>query len=308
MSLLQETLPIFSEHETAMSSTDRTSIGDRMKEYESASTSRRAFKGQPLIARLDGKSFHTYTRGLQRPYDKRLSGLMVSVTRGLVDNFQPRVAYVQSDEITLVWYQAAHETTEYPFDGRFQKMESLLAAYATGHFNAAVTAFIPEREGFKPALFDCRAFVVPTVVEAANCVLWRQMDCTKNAISMAAQSMFSHKSLQGLHGHEMQEKMWKEKGINFNDYPPFFKRGTFLRRVKRLKVLTAEELACIPQVHHPMGPVVRTTIEELDIWLAKEADQVKVLLDGAEPVGTRTYLGSPGASLPPGCEVLPAEG
>ena len=87
-----------------MSSTDKTSLGDRMKSYESLSTSRKAFKGQPLVVRLDGKSFHTFTKGLARPFDQRLSSLMVETTKALVDRFQAKVGYTQSDEITLVWH------------------------------------------------------------------------------------------------------------------------------------------------------------------------------------------------------------
>lgn len=262
--------------------TDKTTLGDRMKEYEAPSTSRKAFKGQPLVVRLDGKSFHTFTRGLQRPFDKRLSDLMLDTTIALVDRFQAKVGYTQSDEITLVWYIQPHETAEYPFDGRFQKLESLTAAYATAYFNRYLGEAIPEKIGMMP-IFDARAFVVPNIKEAYHAVLWRQQDATKNAISMAAQSMFSHKSLQGLHGPEMQEKMWKEKGVNFNDYPAFFKRGMFAKRTKIEKLLSEEELSKIPEQHRPDGPVVRTVVSEMDVWLSKEEDPIEVLFGDKMP-------------------------
>ena len=259
-----------------MTSTDKTTLGDRMKAYEGPSTQRRAFKGQPLIVRLDGKSFHSWTRGLDRPYDQRLSDLMVKVSVALVERFQPRVAYTQSDEITLAWHIEPHETADFPFDGRFQKLESLTAAHATAVFNSLVPTYLPEKTGTL-ALFDSRAFVVPNLKEAYHAFLWRQQDAVKNAISMAAHTYFSHKSLQGMHGPEMQDRLFKEKGINFNDYPAFFKRGTFVKRHKVLKELSPAEIEAIPAEHRPTGPVVRTVVSQFDCWLAREEDPMLVL-------------------------------
>jgi tRNA(His) 5'-end guanylyltransferase len=254
-------------------------LGDRMKSYEAVTTSRKAFKGQPLIVRLDGKSFHTFTKGLKRPYDTRLSALMVETMKALVDRMGSIVGYTQSDEITLVFYEDSFSSADYPFNGRIQKMESLCASYATAYFNKQLEFHLPEKADQLP-IFDARAFVVPNLVEAYNCVLWRQQDATKNAISMAAQSMFSHKELQHKSGPEMQEMLFKV-GINFNDYPYFFKRGTFARRVREERMLTEDQLAKIPEKHRPTGPVERSFIDQLDIWLSKQPDGVAALFKGA---------------------------
>lgn len=253
-----------------------------MKAYEQPSIGRKAFKGQPLIARLDGKSFHTFCKGLKRPFDVRLSGLMRDTMLALVDRFQCKVGYTQSDEITLCWHYTPDSTSEFPFDGRFQKLDSLLAAYATAYFNSRLAAAIPEKKDLLPT-FDCRSFVVPTLMEAYHAFLWRQQDATKNAISMAAQSMFSHKSLQGLHGPEMQEKMWAEKGVNFNDYPTFFKRGVFGRRTKVERALTDEERAKIPAHMEVPALVTRTVLDAFDCWLAREELPLEVLFAGGSP-------------------------
>ncbi len=266
-----------------MSQSDKTTLGDRMKSYEQPSTSRKAFKGQHIIARLDGKSFHTFCKGLKRPYDERLSSLMQTVMKELVDRYNAIVGYTQSDEITLAWYVAPDAPQDYPFDGRFQKFESLLAAYATAVFNKHLAEAIPEKANELP-IFDCRAFVVPNRQEAYHAFLWRQQDATKNAISMAAQSMFSHKSLQGLHGPEMQEKMWAEKGVNFNDYPAFFKRGVFARRAKVRRQMTDMEFERIPEHYRPAdGMIDRTEVAIFDCWLSREEDPVPVLFDGRAP-------------------------
>jgi len=264
-----------------MTSTDKTSLGDRMKGYEAPSTTRKAFKGQPLIVRLDGKSFHTYTKGLSRPYDERLSWCMEHTMLSLVDRFQARVGYTQSDEITLAWYHAPHETPEYPFDGRFQKLESLLAAYCSVKFNHFTGLRLAGHSG--EPIFDARAFVVPNIKEAYHAFLRRQQDATKNAISMAAHTYFSHKSLQGQDGPTMQERLFSEKGINFNDYPAFFKRGVFGKRHKVLRELSPAELARIPEAHRPTEPVERTVVTSFDCWLSKQEDPVNVLFGEGIP-------------------------
>ncbi len=249
-------------------------LGDRLKGYEAVTTSRKAFRGQPFVIRLDGKSFSTYTRGLQRPYDKRLSDLMVEVTIDLVEEFGALAGYTQSDEITLGFYLPADSQSQYVFDGKFQKLESLTAAFATAEFIDQRKRFLP---GWKPQilpLFDSRAFVVPNLQELYHAFLWRQQDATKNAISMAASAYFSHSKLHGKTGEEKQEMLFQGPGINFNDYPSFFKRGTFVQRVKKMIELTPEQLQNIPVQHRPTGPVERTSVEPMDIWLSKEEDPV----------------------------------
>lgn len=260
-----------------MTDTRHDDLGDRMKAYEQPSTSRKAFKGQPIVARLDGKSFHTFTKGLGRPYDDRLSGLMVSTTVALVDRFQADVGYTQSDEITLIWHSNPEDKGELNFDGRFQKIESLSAAYATAFFNKQLPEYLPEKADQLP-IFDCRAYVVPNLQEAYHALLWRQQDATKNAISMAAQSFYSQKELNGKNSSELQEMIF-QKGQNFNDYPFFFKRGTFVRRVKTLRELTREEMAKIPPQHRAQasGMVERSRVQAEDIYL-KEIDNPVDLL------------------------------
>jgi tRNA(His) guanylyltransferase len=260
-----------------MSDTRNDDLGDRMKSYEQPSTGRKAFKGQPIVARLDGKSFHTFTKGLGRPYDDRLSELMVATTMALVDRYQADVGYTQSDEITLIWSSNPEDKGELNFDGRFQKIESLSAAYATAFFNSKLPEYLPEKVGQLP-IFDCRAYVVPNLQEAYHALLWRQQDATKNAISMAAQSFYKQSELNGKNSTELQEMIF-QKGKNFNDYPFFFKRGTFVRRKKEIRELSEEQLANIPEQHREQAgrAVERSRIVSEDIWLKQQMDPVDFL-------------------------------
>jgi tRNA(His) 5'-end guanylyltransferase len=267
-------------------------LGTRLKGYEAVSTGGKAFKGQPLVARLDGRGFHTFCKGLKKPFDDRLSRLMIRCMRSLVDRFGANVGYTQSDEISLAWFADSTSTTEYVFDGRFQKLNSLLAAYCTAVFNRDLQTFLPEK-GAELPIFDCRSFVVPNLLEAYHSILWRQQDATKNAISMAAQSMFSHKSLQGLKGWQMQEKMWAEKGVNFNTYPAHFRRGTFARRVKVVKPLDPATIAKLEALGRPLPNQVtgveRSEIQTSNAWLQRLDDPVSYLFkDGQEVYRTAT--------------------
>ena len=239
-------------------------LGDRMKMYEQAEAGRTAMKGLPLLARLDGRAFHTYTRGLKRPYDERLTRCMVDTMKYLVDKFHVVIGYVQSDEITLLWDVQSWEDGEYMFSGKFQKLTSVLAATASAYFARRSMELLPEKNDELPT-FDCRVWQVPNRQEAANAFYWRELDATKNAISMAAHAYFSHKILQGMSGSEKQELLWSKEGINFNDYPAFFKRGVYARRVTVDRQLDEETLAKIPEDRRPAGGwVKRTEIKEMD--------------------------------------------
>lgn len=251
-------------------------LGDRLKRYESVSTAPRAFKGQPLIARLDGRSFHTFTRGMKKPYDEDFMHVMLLTMQYLVEQFHPLVAYTQSDEFTLAWYYPSSSQSEYIFDGRFQKLDSILASAATAKFNSLLPDNLPTKTYMLPT-FDCRTFVVPNLQEAYHMFLWRQQDATKNAIQMAAQSMFSHNELQNLHSGELQEKMFADKGVNFNDYPPKFKRGTFCKKVMRESFLPKEILDKMKPEFWPKGPVLRPDYPFTHEWLTQIEDPVSFL-------------------------------
>lgn len=199
------------------------SLGDRMKgQYERRAQSwlpRRTF----TIVRLDGKAFHTYTRGLERPYDLRLMMDMGYTAAFLCQEVQGAVlAYTQSDEISLLLTDYASPGTQAWFDGNVQKIVSISASACTAKFNAL-------RPG-KLAMFDSRAFVIPDPVEVVNYFVWRQRDAIRNSILMLGQAHFSHKQLQGLNTNQIQELLWQEKQINWSEEVTQFKRGQLTQR------------------------------------------------------------------------------
>lgn len=257
---------------------DNTPLGDRMKQWEAVETSRKAMRGLPLLARLDGRSFHTYTRGLDRPYDVRLSDCMILTMQYLVKETHALTGYVQSDEISLLWDVDVNSESQFMFDGKFQKLVSVLAGMASAKFARCASRFLPEKDELLP-MFDCRVWQVPTKAEAANTFLWRELDATKNAISMAAFSMFSPNELHGKNGAEKQEMMFSKFGVNFNDYPAFFKRGVYAKRVQVIR----EAEVLLPK--HDLIPdedgkywVTRNVVQSLDLPRATQIANYEELL------------------------------
>lgn len=261
------------------------SLGDRMKAYEARESDRRFLPMVPVYARIDGRNFSAFTRGMRRPYDIAMTEVMVRTTEAMVEETHARIGYTQSDEISLVWLADRSDSSIF-FDHLVSKMTSVLASYATAAFILALRdeGSYADRIDHLPH-FDCRVFQVPTKSEAANVFLWREQDATKNAVSMAARAVYSHNALDHKSGPEMQEMLFA-KGINFNDYPAFFKRGTFVRRETVWREFTADELHAIPDAHRPASDtkVQRSQIKRLDMpRFGSVTNREAVIFDGANP-------------------------
>lgn len=197
--------------------TDSTSIGDRMKRHEASYRMllpRRTY----TIIRVDGRAFHTYLRKADKPFDMQFISDMGAVAEALCKEISGSVfAYAQSDEISILATDFASIQTQPWFDGVVAKLVSVSASLATAVLN--------ERRPGARALFDARVFTIGDPIEFANYFLWRQRDAVRNSISMAAQAHFPHKRLQGLSGNQMQELLFSEAGVNWNDYPVACRRG-----------------------------------------------------------------------------------
>lgn len=174
------------------------------------------------VIRVDGKAFHSLTRGCGRPFDKHFMAAMTAVGQRLCTGIQGAcLAYVQSDEVSVLLQDFAEITTDAWFDGNVQKMASVSAAMATASFTAAWGTV---------GLFDSRVFTIPDSVEVENYFIWRQQDATRNSIQMAGHALFSDRELHKKSTADIQD-MLHARGINWNDYPVPCKRGTVIRRV-----------------------------------------------------------------------------
>ena len=195
-------------------------LQDRMKCYENVFRYNLPYR-TPIIIRVDGKAFHTHTRGLKKPYDEKLFEVMNQTAIALAKEITGSVlAYVFSDEISLlIQYYKKIDSQPY-FDNNLQKIVSVASGIASARFTELSNIIFNET---RRAVFDARAFVIPES-EVNNYFISRQQDCVRNSIAMLAQSEFSHKELDNKDSSQLQDLLMT-KSINWNDYSSFYKRG-----------------------------------------------------------------------------------
>lgn len=196
-------------------------IGARMKEnYENPYFLKLPMR-IPIIIRVDGKAFHSFTRGMGKPFDPHFELAMERAARRLCEEIMgAQIAYVQSDEISILVHNYKRLVSQGWLGNELQKIVSISAGIAS--------SFMSLTYG-RTAVFDSRVFVIPEA-EVCNYFIWRQQDATRNSILGVAQSLYSHKELQGRKGDELQEMIF-QKGYNWNDWPVHQKRGRCVRRV-----------------------------------------------------------------------------
>lgn len=208
----------------------KDALGTRMKEYEH---SNRVFLDTklPVIIRIDGKAFHTYTKGFQKPFDYTLFNAMRETARLLCENIQgAKIGFTQSDEITIFVNTYESPETQAWFGNNKSKIESISASMATAFFNNEMNNAGVD----KIAFFDSRAFTLPKD-EITNNFIWRQQDAIRNSISSLAQAHFSHKELNGVKSEGMLEKLLKEKSVDWFSLPVNLQRGSTIIKEKQLK-------------------------------------------------------------------------
>ena len=229
-------------------------LGIRMKTYYEGIPKTKLMRRTPVAIRLDGKAFHTFTRGFQRPFDEVLVKTMQDTMKYLCENIQGCVlGYTQSDEITLILCDYQKLNTAAWFDYEVQKMCSIAASMATFEFNRRFEsnfcdwsrdndlrvsdeyfAYTEENQKLEDAyvdavqrgaMFDARVFNIPKE-EVTNLIYWRQLDATRNSIQMVGQANFSHNELQHKSCNMIQDMLHEQRDINWNDFPTHLKRGS----------------------------------------------------------------------------------
>ena len=232
---------------------DNSDLANRMKEYEKRNQYYLQ-KRTPVAIRVDGRSFHTFTKGFQRPFDDVLIKTMQETAKYMCENIQgAKFAYVQSDEITIILVDYDTLETDCWFNYRTDKLCSISASMATMAFNKFFTKNVEvfeinnirvlkymedEKKNKtidlidtyykaieKGAMFDARCFNIPKE-EVTNLVYWRQLDAARNSVQMVGQANFSHKELQNKTCNMIQDMLHEQKGINWNDFPTYQKRGS----------------------------------------------------------------------------------
>lgn len=196
-------------------------LGDRMKSRYEDRTRYLLPRRTYTIIRIDGKTFHSYTRALNKPFDDSLIDCMDRTAVALCEEIQgAHIGFVQSDEISIVLSDVEHPKTEVWFDGNLQKIVSVAASMATMVFNRAAG----DTGLNQSATFDARAFTIPDRQEVMNYLVWRQKDASRNSVQSVAQSLYSPAQLHGKNNASLQQLIF-DKGINWDSYDPRYKRG-----------------------------------------------------------------------------------
>ncbi len=234
---------------------DRSDLAERMKGYEKRN---RYYlqRRMPVILRLDMRAGHSFTRGFKRPFDEVFIKSMQNTAKYLCENIQNcKLSYQQSDEITLLLVDYDKLNTDCFFDYRVDKLCSIAASMAAMVFNKFFEKYVNEYRfskwdgiskyedgtwGYiqtllnavdKGAMFDARCFNIPKE-EVTNNFYWRQDDASRNSIQMVGQANFSHKELHKKSRNDIQDMLMTQKGINWNDFPTYQKRGSCCVRNK----------------------------------------------------------------------------
>lgn len=276
---------------------DNSALATRMKNYYEAIPKTRLMRRTPVALRLDGKAFHSFTRGFKRPFDEVLIKSMQQTMKYLCENIQGCVlGYHQSDEITLILLDYQTFDTDAWFDYEVQKMCSIAASMATMAFNRAFAEEVdkycgdPHNSGIQAnryiaaklqgAMFDCRCFNIPKE-EVTNLIYWRQLDASRNSVQMVGQAYFSHNELQEKTCSDIQDMLMEKYSINWNDFPIHQKRGSCC-----IKERTEEEITSTPEWG---DPIVRTLVRsrwiidtEIPIFKGEGRDYIERLINVGE--------------------------
>lgn len=213
---------------------NKDSLGDRIKAYENCFRYELP-RRMPIIIRVDGKAFHTYTKQLKEkgePYNILFHEVMDLTALKLCEEIQGvQIAYIQSDEISLLLHNYKNLYTQPWFSNNLQKMISVSAAIASATFTAESWRMwsVYSIEDIRPAYFDSRIFILPEH-EVCNYFIWRQQDCTRNSVQSLARAHFSHKECLNKNGSQLQD-MCRSIGKNWDNEPTFFKRGRSVIKV-----------------------------------------------------------------------------
>lgn len=257
------------------------SLGDRMKKNYEDRTRYYLPRRTYTLLRLDGKAFHTWTRGLDRPYDRNFQELLDITTRIFCSKVMGAVfAYTQSDEVSVLLIDfdpdGVKVGTSAWFDGNIQKICSVGASMFTAIFNDLSSDYIADNSRERgPAMFDCRVFTIADPVEVYNYFVWRQQDATRNSIQASAQFYYSHNECMNMNCSKLQD-MLMAMGMNWNDYPTRFKRGGMIyydRTMTKGEALNKRTSAVV-EYERPIGwSILR------DIPIFTSDDGKKFLLD-----------------------------
>lgn len=227
-------------------------LGDRVKAFEDQANAEAFAPHAFVLARVDGRAFHTFTKDFNKPASHVIIQAMLDGTVAVASDLKSRLAYFQSDEATFCWHYPVGSTESLPFSGRKQKLCSLIAACFTSAF---ITSMVRRGGALNkldsgPPMFDCRIWEVPSHLDQYEAFLWREKDAVKNAVSSAASTIATPAELKGLK-HRERLALIEERGFDFQALPHAFRHGAYVRRITRWAKLDELTRSRIPLAKLP---------------------------------------------------------
>lgn len=247
---------------------ENSELSKKCKQFEKRFNNKTFLEGLPLLARLDGRAFHTFTKDLKRPFDERLTTSMANTAKYLLEEFNADLVYTQSDEITLFWN--TKEENKLFFSGKIFKLNSVLAASCSVFFYKEILKNLPEKADKLP-VFDCRTWQVTSMQDVSDVFVWRQLDAVRNSVNCLAQSVFKHSELQKKNKKEVLQ-MLKNKNIIWNNLPFGLQRGHYFHKISVEEEIDFTNREDIPEKHRVKKLVTRSKVVEKDVPILKEND------------------------------------
>lgn len=189
-----------------------------------------------IVIRLDGKNFHRFSddHSFVKPNDERALGLMRQSAENVMNEFKDVViAYGQSDEFSFVLKKT---TTQ--FSRRASKLMSNMVSLFSSSYVYHWKNFFGDVPLLYPPAFDGRVVLYPSDKNMRDYLSWRQADCHINNLyntcfwSLVKDGGCSPKEaeekLRGTFASDKNEMLFSQFGINYNNLPEIFRKGSVL--------------------------------------------------------------------------------
>eukprot|EP00924_Labyrinthula_sp_SR-Ha-C_P009262 snap_masked-scaffold_2-processed-gene-18.41-mRNA-1 protein AED:0.03 eAED:0.03 QI:0/0/0/1/1/1/2/0/237 len=195
-----------------------------------------------MLIRIDGQSFHHFTKQQEysKPNDIRGLNLFSKASEEVLSKYNDiLVSYSQSDEVSFLF----KKNTKL-FNRRKSKILSTIVSIFTAAFVYHWKGFFNTDLNSIPT-FDGRIICYPNELLIQHYFSWRQVDCHVNNLynttfwSLVNKSGLStedaKKKLDGTFSKDKHEILFSEFGINYNEEPEIFKKGTTLIQRKNVQ-------------------------------------------------------------------------
>jgi tRNA(His) 5'-end guanylyltransferase len=184
-------------------------IQSRMKNLESKYNSKSCHPYKPHIFSLKSKKLLCYINEMSSLNDKMkfynvYNSMLRSVCSKLYDRFDPSMIYTFNNEIHLVFYY--NEDGNYQYEGNINKLLTNITSYASIIMNES----LKENKMEMDFTFDSTFVEFDLEYECLNYIVWRQLDCKRNVVTLLYKCHKNDKTLNltGIKLKDLQNELY----------------------------------------------------------------------------------------------------